>query len=121
MGKPSIFMTLCLLATMYTGAFSQDYDPKQGIRLEIGDGLALDNQNGTITFTPVNKKSMSQVWQVQKSAAEGFCVLVNPFNGSALDNGNHGNKVIYIRKRNDPAREYKIPYTIPYGKTMSRH
>ena len=48
MGKPSIFMTLCLLATMYTGAFSQDYDPKQGYRLEIGDGLALDNQNGTI-------------------------------------------------------------------------
>ena len=85
-------MTLCLLATMYTGAFSQDYDPKQGYRLEIGDGLALDNQNGTITFTPVNKKSMSQVWQVHKSAAEGYCVLVNPFNGSALDNGNHGNK-----------------------------
>ena len=35
--------------------------------------------------------------------------------------GKHGNKVIYIGKRNDPAREYKIPYTIPYGKTMSRY
>ena len=35
--------------------------------------------------------------------------------------GKHGNKVIYIRKRNDPVREYKIPYTIPYGKSMSRY
>ncbi len=35
--------------------------------------------------------------------------------------GKHGNKVIYIGKRNDPAKEYKIPYTIPYGKTMSRY
>lgn len=35
--------------------------------------------------------------------------------------GKHGNKVIYIAKRNNPAREYRIPYTIPYGKAMNRY
>lgn len=59
-------------------------------RLEIGDGLALDNQNGTITFTPVNKKSMSQVWRVAKHDADGYIMLVHPFTGTALDNGNNG-------------------------------
>ncbi len=69
---------------------AQEYDKTQGYRLEIGDGLALDNQSGSITFSPVNKKSMSQVWQVHASAAKDYWVLVNPFTDTALDNGNHG-------------------------------
>ena len=58
------FGTLCLMA--------QDFDPNQGYRLEIGDGLALDNQNGTITFSPVNKKAQTQVWRIVKSDRQGY-------------------------------------------------
>ena len=39
--------------------------------------------------------------------------------GKSAD-GKHGNKVIYIGKRNEPAKDYKIPYTIPYGKSINR-
>lgn len=39
--------------------------------------------------------------------------------GKSAD-GKQGNKVIYIGKRNDPAKDYKIPYTIPYGKSINR-
>ena len=74
--------TLCLMA--------QDFDPNQGYRLEIGDGLALDNQNGTITFSPVNKKSQTQVWRIQKSARDGYWCFYSPSAEVALDNGNHG-------------------------------
>ncbi|MBR6141423.1 MAG: DUF4981 domain-containing protein [Bacteroidaceae bacterium] len=74
--------TLCLMA--------QDFDPKQGYRLEIGDGLALDNQNGTITFSPVNKKSQTQVWYIVKSDKPGYWCLYSPSVDVALDNGNHG-------------------------------
>lgn len=74
--------TLCLMA--------QDFDPKQGYRLEIGDGLALDNQNGTITFSPVNKKSQTQVWNIVKSARDGYWCFYSPNAEVALDNGNHG-------------------------------
>ena len=76
------FGTLCLMA--------QDFDPNQGYRLEIGDGLALDNQNGTITFSPVNKKAQTQVWRIVKSDRQGYCCLFSPNAGVALDNGNHG-------------------------------
>ena len=76
------FGTLCLMA--------QDYDPNQGYRLEIGDGLALDNQNGTITFSPVNKKSQTQVWRIVKSDRQGYWCFSSPNAGVALDNGNHG-------------------------------
>ena len=78
------FGTLCLMA--------QDFDPKQGYRLEIGDGLALDNQNGTITFSPVNKKSQSQVWRIMKSDRQGYHCLYSPSVEVALDNGNHGTR-----------------------------
>ena len=74
--------TLCLMA--------QDFDPKQGYRLEIGDGLALDNLSGTITFSPVNKKSQTQVWYIQKSDRPGYHCLYSPSSEVALDNGNHG-------------------------------
>ena len=74
--------TLCLMA--------QNYDPNQGYRLEIGDGLALDNQNGTITFSPVNKKSQTQVWRIVKSDRQGYWCFYSPSAEVALDNGNHG-------------------------------
>ena len=74
--------TLCLMA--------QDFDPKQGYRLEIGDGLALDNQSGTITFSPVNKKSQTQVWRIVKAEKSGYWCLYSPSVEVALDNGNHG-------------------------------
>ena len=78
------FGTLLLMA--------QDFDPNQGYRLEIGDGLALDNQNGTITFSPVNKKSQTQVWRIVKSAREGYHCFYSPSAEVALDNGNHGTR-----------------------------
>ncbi|MBQ6191609.1 MAG: DUF4981 domain-containing protein [Bacteroidaceae bacterium] len=78
------FGTLCLMA--------QDFDPNQGYRLEIGDGLALDNQNGTITFSPVNKKSQTQVWRIVKSDRQGYHCLYSPSAEVALDNGNHGTR-----------------------------
>ena len=76
------FGTLCLMA--------QDFEPNQGYRLEIGDGLALDNQNGTITFSPVNKKAQTQVWRIQKADRQGYWCLYSPSADVALDNGNHG-------------------------------
>ena len=76
------FGTLCLVA--------QNIDPNQGYRLEIGDGLALDNLNGTITFSPVNKKSQTQVWRILKSDRQGYWCLYSPSGEMALDNGNHG-------------------------------
>ena len=74
--------TLCLMA--------QDFNPSQGYRLEIGDGLALDNLSGTITFSPVNKKSQTQVWRIMKSDQPGYWFLYSPSAGVVLDNGNHG-------------------------------
>ena len=82
-----------LLATFFCGTLcllAQDYDPNQGYRLEIGDGLALDNLSGTITFSPVNKKSQSQVWRIVKSDRQGYWCLYSPSADVALDNGNHG-------------------------------
>ena len=73
-------------------AFAQDFDPKQGYRLEIGDGLALDNLSGTITFSPVNKKSQTQVWQIIKSDKPGYYCFYSPSSDVALDNGNHGSQ-----------------------------
>ncbi len=73
-------------------AYAQDFDPQQGYRLEIGDGLALDCQSGTITFSPTNKKSPSQVWRIQKSDRQGYWCLYNPSSEVALDNGNHGSQ-----------------------------
>ena len=79
-----------MLYALVLCASAQQFDKKQGYRLEIGDGLALDCQNGTITFSPSNKKSMTQVWQIHPSAREGYWILVNPYGQIALDNGNHG-------------------------------
>ena len=82
-----------LLVTFFCGTLcltAQDYDPNQGYRLEIGDGLALDNLSGTITFSPVNKKSQTQVWRIVKSDRQGYWCLYSPSSDVALDNGNHG-------------------------------
>ena len=82
-----------LLATCFCGTLcltAQNFDAKQGYRLEIGDGLALDNLSGTITFSPVNKKSQTQVWRIVKSDKPGYWCLYSPSAGVALDNGNHG-------------------------------
>ena len=86
----SVLLTAFAFGTLLLMA--QDFDPNQGYRLEIGDGLALDNQNGTITFSPVNKKSQTQVWRIVKSAREGYHCFYSPSSESALDNGNHGTR-----------------------------
>ena len=86
----SLLLTAFAFGTLQLMA--QDFDPKQGYRLEIGDGLALDNQNGTITFSPVNKKSQSQVWRIMKSERDGYHCLYSPSVEVALDNGNHGTR-----------------------------
>ena len=82
-----------LLATLLCGTLclmAQDFDPKQGYRLEIGDGLALDCLSGTLTFSPANKKSQTQVWQIKKSDRPGYFMFYSPSADVALDNGNHG-------------------------------
>ncbi len=82
-----------LFATLFCGTLclmAQDFNPNQGYRLEIGDGLALDNLSGTITFSPVNKKSQTQVWRIVKSDKQGYWCLYSPSANVALDNGNHG-------------------------------
>ena len=87
MKRISLFLTSLLVALT---TWAQTFDKNQGYRLEIGDGLALDNQSGTITFTPVNKKSPSQVWNLHPTDREGVVMLYNPYTMMALDNGNHG-------------------------------
>jgi len=85
-----LLMTVSMFFALVLCAMAQQFDKNQGYRLEIGDGLALDCQNGTITFSPSNKKAMTQVWQIHSSSREGYWILVNPYGQIALDNGNHG-------------------------------
>lgn len=85
-----LLMTVSMLFALVLCASAQQFNKNQGYRLEIGDGLALDCQNGTITFSPSNKKSMTQVWQIHPASREGLWILVNPYGQIALDNGNHG-------------------------------
>ena len=81
-----------MINDQWSMVYAQDFDPKQGYRLEIGDGLALDNLSGTITFSPVNKKSQTQVWRIQKSDKPGYWCFYSPSGDVALDNGNHGSQ-----------------------------
>ena len=86
-------LTLVLASfLMAVGVWAQSFDKNQGYRLEIGDGLALDNQSGTITFSPVNKKSQSQVWNIHPTDRQGVVMVYNPHTMMALDNGNHGDR-----------------------------
>lgn len=105
-------MTVSMLFALLLGVSAQQFNKNQGYRLEIGDGLALDCQNGTITFSPVNKKSMTQVWQIQPSGRPDFMVLFNPFGSVALDNGNNGTReaevITWDTNGNNPNQQWKI-------------
>ncbi len=85
-----LLLTVTMLFALVLCASAQQFEKNQGYRLEIGDGLALDCQNGTITFSPVNKKAMTQVWQIHPSARQNHWLLINVYGQIALDNGNHG-------------------------------
>ncbi len=104
-----------LLAALIVGAISlvaQEFDADQGYRLETGDGLALDNQNGTITFSPVNKKSPTQVWRILKSDRAGYWCLYSPCHDLALDNGNHGRNegevLTWRLEKGNPNQQWRI-------------
>lgn len=86
-------LLMLLLAMIALPIMGQTFDQAQGYRLEIGDGLALDNQGGNIVFSPVNKKSPTQVWQILPSGRAGYSLLLNPYSQDALDNGNHGSNL----------------------------
>ena len=107
-----LFLSLSIMFALVLCAMAQQFDAKQGYRLEIGDGLALDCQNGTITFSPVNKKSMTQVWQIQSSARGDHNVLYNPFGQVALDNGNNGQReaevITWDANGGNPNQQWKI-------------
>lgn len=87
-----ISLTFSILFAFLLSIAAQQFNKTQGYRLEIGDGLALDCQNGTITFSPVNKKSMTQVWQIHPSNRGDYNVLFNPYGDVALDNGNNSSR-----------------------------
>ena len=48
-------------------------------------------KSGTLTFSPANKKSQTQVWQIKKSDRPGYFMFYSPSADVALDNGNHSN------------------------------
>lgn len=85
----TVLMLLCIFVP-WMSAVAQDFQPTQGYRLEISDGLALECTGGMMTFSPVNKKSGNQVWNIKPSGRDGYFVLVNPQTQMALDNGNNG-------------------------------
>ena len=86
-----LLLLVFLVSVLHIWA-SPEFNPMQGYRLEIGDGLALDNQNGTITFSPADRKSPSQVWQIRPAERAGYVCFYNPYTETALDNGNHGRR-----------------------------
>ena len=92
MVRRNLFLIFVFVFSGLHTLFAQEFKSTQGYRLEIGDGLALDNQNGTITFSPVDRKSPSQVWQIHPSARQGYVCFYNPYTETALDNGNHGRR-----------------------------
>ena len=106
------FVTVSMLFALVLCTSAQQSNKTQGYRLEIGEGLALDCQNGTITFSPVNKKSMTQVWQIQPSARGDYNVLFNPFGTVALDNGNNGTReaevITWDANGSNPNQQWKI-------------
>lgn len=105
-------LTLSMLFALLLSIAAQQFNKNQGYRLEIGDGLALDCQNGTITFSPVNKKSMTQVWQIQASARGDYNILFNPYGNVALDNGNNGPReaevITWDVNEGNPNQQWKV-------------
>lgn len=85
----SVLILLALLMPWLPSS-AQEFNPNQGYRLEISEGMALECTGGAMTFNPVDKKSGSQVWNIRKSSREGYYVLLSPMTQMALDNGNHG-------------------------------
>ena len=85
-----LLLTITTLFAMVLCANAQQFEKNQGYRLEIGDGLALDCQNGTITFSPVNKKAMTQVWQIHPSARQNHWLLFQ--RGRSVNLGNKRKK-----------------------------
>ena len=83
---------MLLVLPAWTGMQAQDFSPTQGYRLEISDGMALECSGGSAGFNPVNKKEGGQVWNIHKSAREGYWLVVSPQYMMALDNGNNGNR-----------------------------
>ena len=105
-------LTLSMFFALMLSITAQQFNKNQGYRLEIGEGLALDCQNGTITFSPVNKKSMTQVWQIHPSARGDYNVLFNPFGNVALDNGNNGTReaevITWDANEGNPNQQWKL-------------
>ena len=88
--KTKFLLTFVLFIwTAGCSLWAQEFDTRQGYRLETSGGLALDIQQGNIVLSPVNKKSPSQVWFVKPAARGGLSCLDNPYSKLALDNGNH--------------------------------
>ena len=112
-----LFSLLLFLVLGTQNAMSQKNDTKQGYRLEIGDGLALDNQNGTITFSPSDRKSPSQVWQIHPSTRQGYVCFYNPYTETALDNGNHGARegevLTWQLETQNPNQQWKMVQVAP--------
>ena len=105
-------LTLSMFFALLLSITAQQFNKNQGYRLEIGEGLALDCQNGTITFSPVNKKSMTQVWQIHPSARGDYNVLFNPYGNVALDNGNNGTReaevLTWDTNEGNPNQQWKL-------------
>ena len=105
-------MTVSMLFTLVLSMAAQEFNKSQGYRLEIGEGLALDCQNGTLTFSPVNKKAMTQVWQIHPSSRPGYNLLFNPYGTVALDNGNNGSReaevMTWDASEGNPNQQWKI-------------
>lgn len=109
---------LCAWVTILfasTSLKAQTFDPKQGYRLEIGDGLALDNPIGTLTFSPINKKSPSQVWFFEPSGKPGYLVVNNHYTQMALDcnnnGGGEGTACPWGTNPNNPNQQWKVEKT----------
>ncbi len=119
------FLSWLLCAVVSLPLWAEEYDPKQGYRLEIGSGLALDNMMGDLTFSTVDKKSPSQVWYIEKSPKDGHVVLVNKYLVMGLDcnnrNKNEGDACAWGLNRSNPNQQWKLEqmadgtYTIKSG------
>ena len=111
--KTRFFFPILLLALMFgMHLTAQEFDPNQGYRLETGNGFALDNRQGNIVFSPVNRKSPSQVWFVKPSAKSGYVCLYCPNADMALDNGNNfGNEAKVLQwslNPGNPNQQWRI-------------
>ena len=87
----ALFLMGWMLGIVAWAQAAPTFDPKQGYRIEIADGLALDCQGGNVVLSALNKKSQSQVWNIVSTGRQGTYNLFSPYSQQSLDNGNHGN------------------------------